>query len=37
MAYQLFPPSELTARWTNAGTKPTFAHRHITHRRKATA
>jgi hypothetical protein len=21
------------ARWTNPGTKPTFVHRHITHRR----
>jgi hypothetical protein len=27
----------LTARWTNPGTKPTFVHRHITHRRLATA
>ena len=30
---QFFPSSELTARWTNPGTKPTFVHRHITHRR----
>ncbi len=29
---QFFPSSELTARWTNPGTKPTFTHDHITHR-----
>jgi hypothetical protein len=34
---QFFPSSELTARWTNPGTKPTFVHRQITHRRLATA
>lgn len=28
---QFFPSSELTAAWTNPGTRPTFAHRHITH------
>lgn len=28
---QFFPSSELTAAWTNPGTKPTFAHRAITH------
>jgi glyoxylase-like metal-dependent hydrolase (beta-lactamase superfamily II) len=28
---QFFPSSELTGSWTNPGTKPTFAHRHITH------
>jgi len=29
---QFFPSSELTARWTNPGTRPTFTHREITHR-----
>jgi hypothetical protein len=28
---QFFPSSELTGAWTNPGTKPTFAHRHLTH------
>ncbi|HEX4813106.1 MAG TPA: hypothetical protein VFV66_10190 [Nonomuraea sp.] len=28
---QFFPSSELTGAWTNPGTKPTFAHGHITH------
>jgi hypothetical protein len=28
---QFFPSSELTARWTNPGTRPTFAHRQTTH------
>ena len=37
MTSQFFPSSELTARRTNPGIKPTFVHRHITHRRKATA
>ncbi len=29
---QFFPSSELTARWTNPGTAPTFTHGAITHR-----
>jgi hypothetical protein len=29
---QFFPSSELTARWTNPWTAPTFVHQHITHR-----
>jgi len=29
---QFFPSSELTRRWTNPGTAPTFVHEHITHR-----
>lgn len=29
---QFFPSSELTRRWTNPGTAPTFTHQHITHR-----
>ncbi|MEV0296037.1 hypothetical protein [Nocardia sp. NPDC050710] len=35
---QFFPSSELTRRWTNPGTAPTFVHEHITHRggRKGT-
>lgn len=28
---QFFPSSELTGAWTNPGTRPTFAHRAITH------
>ncbi|MFC3897698.1 hypothetical protein ACFOWZ_40035 [Lentzea rhizosphaerae] len=28
---QFFPSSELTGAWTNPGTGPTFAHRHLTH------
>jgi hypothetical protein len=31
--HDLHDACELTARWTNPGTKPTFAHRQITHRR----
>jgi hypothetical protein len=30
---QYFPSSELTRRWTNPGTAPTFVHERITHRR----
>ncbi|MCP9950888.1 hypothetical protein [Actinomadura madurae] len=30
---QFFPSSELTGAWTNPGTRPTFAHRRITHDR----
>ncbi len=30
---QYFPSSELTARWTNPGTSPTFSHLEIKHRR----
>ncbi|MFS8198258.1 hypothetical protein ACLVWQ_06180 [Streptomyces sp. CWNU-52B] len=30
---QFFPSSELTAAWTNPGTKPTFSHRALTHTR----
>ena len=30
---QFFPSSELTRRWTNPGTAPTFVHEQITHRR----
>jgi hypothetical protein len=30
---QFFPSSELTRRWTNPGTAPTFVHERITHRR----
>lgn len=29
---QFLPSSELTRRWTNPGTAPTFVHKHITHR-----
>jgi hypothetical protein len=29
---QFFPSSELTRRWTNPGTAPTFVHQRITHR-----
>ncbi|MGK8555323.1 hypothetical protein [Nocardia gipuzkoensis] len=29
---QFFPSSELTRRWTNPGTAPTFVHKFITHR-----
>jgi len=29
---QFFPSSELTRRWTNPGTSPTFVHERITHR-----
>ncbi|MCA1656058.1 MAG: hypothetical protein LC635_06455 [Pseudonocardiaceae bacterium] len=32
---QFFPSSELTPLWTNPGTRPTFTHRHITHRASA--
>lgn len=28
---QFFPSSELTGAWTNPGTRPTFAHGHLTH------
>lgn len=28
---QFFPSSELTAAWTNPGTRPTFAHGHLSH------
>lgn len=31
---QFFPSSELTRRWTNPGTAPTFVHRAITHEQK---
>ena len=33
---QFFPSSELTSRWTNPGTRPTFSHHHITHRAEKT-
>ncbi|WP_413804906.1 hypothetical protein [Streptomyces sp. OE57] len=29
---QFFPSSELTAAWTNPGTRPTFTHKAVTHR-----
>jgi hypothetical protein len=32
---QFFPSSELTALWTAPGTRPTFTHGAITHRRSA--
>ncbi len=32
---QFFPSSELTRRWTNPGTSPTFVHERITHRAAA--
>jgi hypothetical protein len=31
---QFFPSSELTPLWTNPGTRPTFSHRHLTHRKE---
>jgi hypothetical protein len=31
---QFFPSSELTRRWTNPGTAPTFVHERISHRRQ---